>query len=93
VPAGAGCIPAFAARLTVQRSLEPPHGRVQELPEGAQRDQGDAVGAVALGLQQIEAAIDGFTGLRDLSPFDCNLLGTVYDPAAKTRAIVSFTAH
>ena len=51
-------MPPVAAWFAVQRSLELPDRRYLWLLQSSERHQRDAITAIALGLQEIEAAVD-----------------------------------
>ena len=55
---------SLAARLAIERSLKLPDGCFLGLPQSAQRHQRDAIALVALGLEQVIAAIDRLADRR-----------------------------
>jgi hypothetical protein len=67
-PLPAAVVPALTAGLTIERGLQFPDRRFRRMVERAERDQGDPIAAIALGLEQIIAAVDRFAdrglGLR-----------------------------
>jgi hypothetical protein len=57
-PLPAAVVPAFTAGLAIERSLQLPHRCILRMLERAERDQGHPIAAIALGLEQVIAAVD-----------------------------------